>query len=129
MATAEEHKDHAFSGNMSAKDVGNWVSTPPNPGKPGAGGLGMPQYRAAFEQNHIDGECLKTLDKEDLVDLGINSVGHRIKILAAIASIQQVAAIEHRNKVLLQFTEFCKSKSFVCYWLGYGACGGKRDPG
>ena len=95
MATHEEHKQHANVGDKTVKEVAKWV----------ANDIGLPMYKDAFEGNHIDGDALKVLDKDDLIDLGIKSVGHRIKILTAIASIQQVANIAHRNKVLLDFTE------------------------
>ena len=40
-------------------------------------------YLAAFRENHIDGRALDLLTREDLLDLGIKSVGHRLAILRA----------------------------------------------
>ncbi len=49
--------------------------------------LGLPQYAEAFESNDVDEGILKTLSEQDLKDLGVASLGHRRKLLAAIASI------------------------------------------
>lgn len=51
-------------------------------------GLGLGRYAALFAQNAIDEEVLPTLTAADLVDLGIASVGHRRKLLNAIAALR-----------------------------------------
>ena len=48
-------------------------------------GLGLEQYAPAFHDNAIDGEVLRELTADDLKDLGVTLVGHRRKLLAAIA--------------------------------------------
>ncbi len=50
-------------------------------------GLGLEQYAPAFRDNDVDGEVLAELTAEDLIGLGINSIGHRRKLLAAIAAL------------------------------------------
>lgn len=40
----------------------------------------------AFHDNAIDGEVLRELTADDLKDLGVTLVGHRRKLLAAIAA-------------------------------------------
>jgi hypothetical protein len=50
-------------------------------------GLGLGQYASAFRDNAIDAEVLRELTAEDLKDLGVNLVGHRRKLLAAIATL------------------------------------------
>ena len=45
------------------------------------GEIGFPQYAAPFRDNHIDGKALLLLGKEDLTDIGVRSVGHRLAIL------------------------------------------------
>jgi class 3 adenylate cyclase/predicted ATPase len=50
-------------------------------------GLGLEQYAPAFHDNAIDGEVLRELTADDLKDLGITLVGHRRKLLAAIAAL------------------------------------------
>jgi class 3 adenylate cyclase/tetratricopeptide (TPR) repeat protein len=51
-------------------------------------GLGLQEYEAAFRQNHIDDSVLPSLTAEDLKDLGIGSIGHRRKLLEAIALLR-----------------------------------------
>jgi class 3 adenylate cyclase/tetratricopeptide (TPR) repeat protein len=51
-------------------------------------GLGLEQYAPAFHDNAIDTEILRELTADDLKDLGINLVGHRRKLMAAIAALR-----------------------------------------
>ena len=51
-------------------------------------GLGLGQYAPAFAANDIDGEVLPELTAEDLTGLGVTSIGHRRKLLAAIATLR-----------------------------------------
>ena len=50
-------------------------------------GLGLEQYAPAFRDNHIDGEVLRRLTAEDLRELGVASIGHRRRLLDAIAAL------------------------------------------
>ncbi len=50
--------------------------------------LGMQQYEEAFRDNAIDAAVLPELTDDDLKDLGVNLVGHRRKLLAAIAALR-----------------------------------------
>ena len=50
--------------------------------------LGLEQYAPAFAANDIDGEVLPELTADDLIGLGIVSIGHRRKLLAAIAALR-----------------------------------------
>src|SRR5438128_5074539 len=47
----------------------------------------MQQYEQAFRDNAIDAAVLPELTAEDLKDLGVSLVGHRRKLLAAIAAL------------------------------------------
>ena len=49
--------------------------------------LSLGQYEAAFRDNAIDGDLLPSLTAEDLRDLGVTIVGHRRKLLDAIAAL------------------------------------------
>ncbi|MEH2556280.1 putative ATPase/class 3 adenylate cyclase [Bradyrhizobium algeriense] len=51
-------------------------------------GLGLGQYEQAFRENDIDAEVLMDLTAEDLIGLGVASIGHRRKLLAAIAALR-----------------------------------------
>jgi class 3 adenylate cyclase len=50
-------------------------------------GLGLERYAPAFRDNDVDGEVLPELTADDLISIGVTSVGHRRKLLAAIASL------------------------------------------
>ncbi|HEY1432003.1 MAG TPA: AAA family ATPase, partial [Stellaceae bacterium] len=50
-------------------------------------GLGLEQYAPAFRDNDVDGEVLPELTSDDLISIGVTSVGHRRKLLGAIAAL------------------------------------------
>ena len=50
-------------------------------------GLGLQQYVPAFRANDIDEEVLRRLTGEGLRELGVNSIGHRRRLLDAIAAL------------------------------------------
>jgi hypothetical protein len=50
-------------------------------------GLGLEQYASAFRDNDVDDEVLPALTVDDLISIGVTSVGHRRKLLAAIATL------------------------------------------
>jgi class 3 adenylate cyclase len=50
-------------------------------------GLGLERYQSAFQKNDIDGGVLLTLTDADLRELGVASLGHRRRLLAAIAGL------------------------------------------
>ena len=50
-------------------------------------GIGLAQYAEIFRANDIDGELLGQLTNDDLKDIGVASVGHRKKLLKAIAAL------------------------------------------
>ncbi len=58
-------------------DLGGWLQS-----------LGLEQYEAAFRENAIDDTVLPSLTAEDLKDLGVGIVGHRRKLLDAIAVLR-----------------------------------------
>ena len=51
-------------------------------------GLGLELYAQAFRDNAIDGEILPKLTADDLKDIGVTIVGHRRKMLEAIAALR-----------------------------------------
>jgi hypothetical protein len=55
-------------------DIGAWLR-----------GLGLGQYERAFRVNDVAPDLLADLTTEDLKDLGVASVGHRRRLLEAIA--------------------------------------------
>jgi hypothetical protein len=56
-------------------------------------GLGLEQYASAFRDNDVDGEVLPELTADDLISIGVTSVGHRRKLLAAIAALGEPPAV------------------------------------
>jgi class 3 adenylate cyclase/predicted ATPase len=62
-------------------DIGGWLRT-----------LGLEKYEAAFRENDIDDTVLPGLTAEDLKDLGVGSIGHRRKLLDAIAAMRAEAS-------------------------------------
>jgi len=57
-------------------DIGSWLT-----------GLELGQYKQAFDNNDVDGEMLRQLTGDDLKDIGVASLGHRRKLLEAIAGL------------------------------------------
>ena len=51
-------------------------------------GLGLERYEAAFRENEIDETVLPGLTAEDLKELGVTALGHRRKLLDAIAALR-----------------------------------------
>jgi SAM domain (Sterile alpha motif) len=54
-------------------------------------GLGLGSYEAAFRENEIDETVLPHLTAEDLKNLGVVIVGHRRKLIDAIAALRIAA--------------------------------------
>jgi class 3 adenylate cyclase len=50
--------------------------------------LSLGQYEAAFRDNEIDETVLPSLTAEDLKELGVAALGHRRKLLDAIAALR-----------------------------------------
>jgi class 3 adenylate cyclase len=50
--------------------------------------LGLGQYEAAFRENEVDETVLPGLTAEDLKELGVAALGHRRKLLDAIAALR-----------------------------------------
>src|SRR5712691_1680550 len=61
---------------MGPMDIAEWLR-----------GLGLEQYEPAFRANEIDARVLPSLTAEDLKDLGVTLVGHRRRLLDAIAAL------------------------------------------
>jgi hypothetical protein len=52
-------------------------------------GLGLEQYAPAFRDNDVDGEVLPELTADDLISIGVTSVGHRRRFHLDIATSQR----------------------------------------
>ena len=49
--------------------------------------LGLERYVPAFHDNDIDSDVLPKLTADDLISIGVTSVGHRRRLLEAIAAL------------------------------------------
>jgi class 3 adenylate cyclase/predicted ATPase len=56
-------------------------------------GLGLERYASAFRDNEIDWEVLPKVTSQDLREIGVAAVGHRRKLLDAIAALGASAPI------------------------------------
>ena len=63
-----------------AIDVASWLQQ-----------LGLAQYEQAFRDNEVDGEILPELTADDLIAIDVTAVGHRRKLLSAIAALGAAA--------------------------------------
>ena len=68
-----------------AIDVASWLQQ-----------LGLEQYEPAFRDNFVDGDVLPDLTAEDLIAIGVTPVGHRRKLLSAIATLSAEAPAASR---------------------------------
>jgi class 3 adenylate cyclase len=70
---------------VSAMDVADWLRK-----------LGLEQYEPAFRGNDVDAQVLPQLTAEDLISIGVTSVGHRRRLLDAIAALgrEPVAVVD-----------------------------------
>jgi hypothetical protein len=62
-------------------DVGSWLR-----------GLGLERYVATFRDNGVDERVLPSLTADDLKEMGVSGVGHRRKLLDAIALLRTAGA-------------------------------------
>src|SRR5216110_1681714 len=56
-------------------------------------GLGLERYMSAFRDNEIDWDVLPKLTSEDLREIGVAAIGHRRKLLDAIAALGASAPV------------------------------------
>ncbi len=76
--SAQLHETHPDSTGTPMMDVSSWLRD-----------LGLADYVQAFRANDIDAEVLPRLTAEDLIALGVTSIGHRRRLLDAIALLDR----------------------------------------
>ena len=84
-------------------------------------GLGLEQYEAAFRENAIDASVLPRLTAGDLKDLGVTLVGHRRRLLDAIAALGAepavadvpVRAVAERRQLTVMFCDLVGSTALA----------------
>lgn len=106
-------------------DVGSWLR-----------GLGLGEYEAAFRESKIDDTVLPSLTAEDLKELGVGFVGHRRKLLEAIAALRAEATaptqLSHLPLVIDKPTRDAPERRQVtvmfCDLVGSTALSTRMDP-
>ena len=79
--------------------------------------LGLAQYAKPFAENDIDFDVLSGLTEVDLKELGVTSLGHRKRLLAAISELQSASPSNvspaadrtagERRQVTILFADLC----------------------
>jgi class 3 adenylate cyclase len=80
-------------------DVGEWLR-----------GLGLERYERAFRDNDIDAGMLPGLTARDLQELGVASLGHRKRLLAAVA---ELPARAERRQLTVTFVDLVGSTTLA----------------
>ena len=68
LAEDELHQERTTIGRGARVDIASWLSR-----------LGLGQYEQAFLENNVDAEGLPELTADDLMSIGVTSIGHRRK--------------------------------------------------
>ena len=98
--------------------------------------LGLERYEAAFHDNEIDSTVLPSLTAEDLKDLGVAIVGHRRKLLDAIAALRADAsaksppadAVPVTDRTAKDTAERRQVTVMFCDLVGSTALSARMDP-
>ncbi len=98
-------------------DVADWLRT-----------LGLEQYEPAFRANEIDATLLPSLTAEDLKDLGITLVGHRRRLLDAIAALRAGSALARAAPLPPVEAERRQLTVMFCDLVGSTALSTRLDP-
>ena len=91
-------------------------------------GLGLGHYAAAFADNNIDADMLTGLDNDDLKELGVASLGHRKKMLAAIAALTPDGNGDDRSAALPSQAERRQLTMMFCDLVGSTELSARLDP-
>src|SRR5262245_10191695 len=99
--------------------------------------LGLERYEQAFRDNDIDAGVLSRLTADDLIAIGVTSVGHRRRLLDAIASLstttepaKDVAPLAARERQMARAVEAERRQLTVMFvdLVGSTALASKLDP-
>ena len=76
--------------------------------------LGVGKFEAAFRENEIDETVLPSLTEEHLKQLGVTALGHRVKLLDAIAALRADSAVEPTRSENITVTWRRSARSSGC---------------
>ncbi len=95
-------------------------------------GLGLEQYQHAFRESDVDAAVLPELTADDLTALGVTSVGHRRKLLAAIAALRATAQsapdVVSASRTAIVGAERRQLTVMFCDLVGSTALASRLDP-
>jgi class 3 adenylate cyclase/predicted ATPase len=98
-------------------------------------GLGLERYAPAFRDNDVDDEILRELTSDDLINIGVTSVGHRRKLLAAIARLSGEKSVATETGVTHDAPEPTSTRAerrqltvMFCDVVGSTALSARLDP-
>src|SRR5262245_445898 len=95
-------------------------------------GLGLQQYEQAFRDNAIDAAVLPELTAQDLTDIGVSVVGHRRKLLTAIAALHDECERETaERREAINFANTAERRQLTimfCDLVGSSALSARLDP-
>jgi class 3 adenylate cyclase len=102
-------------------DVASWLRT-----------LGLERYEAAFRENEVGAEDLCHLTADDIEGLGVAAIGHRRRLLVAIAKLREDAAplqtATHDHPASTSAGERRQLTVMFCDLVGSTALSEKLDP-
>lgn len=100
-------------------DIAEWLES-----------LGLSQYAPAFAENAIEWEILPKLTSDDLREIGVLAVGHRRRLLEAIASAPNVPAASAATPPVNATAEAERRQLTVmfCDLVGSTLLAARRDP-
>ena len=93
--------------------------------------LGLGEYETAFRDNAIEPDVLSSLTVEDLKEIGVSAVGHRRKLLDAIAALSgatKEAAMPSAPQVATPGAERRQLTVMFCDLVGSTALSARLDP-
>ena len=94
-------------------------------------GIGLAQYAELFRANDIDGGLLGRLTGDDLKEIGVASLGHRKKLLEAIAALGAVAEAPSPTPVAATPTPAAERRQLTVMFVdlvGSTALSARLDP-
>ena len=92
------------------------------------GRIGLAEYAPRFAENHISADLLPSLTAEDLRELGIASIGHRRRLLDAIAALRSAPVAEQEQPGKDGGAERRQLTVMFCDLVGSTALSARLDP-
>ena len=80
---------------------------------------GFGQYAEAFRKARITATEIPLLEDRHLKEMGIDKVGHRIKLKQAMSKFRRALKNYERNEVLAHFRQWYFQPSFLVLWPSY----------